>query len=82
MKNLFDELSKQVQENKSRWEKIDELLVALKNPHQDKTVESLCNVILLLVEQIRPMQDTSKIKNLQEDINKSLFELTNKLHKR
>lgn len=80
MSNIFSELNKQVKESKERWTEINKLAASLKAkteaPFAKEQDIELISLVLLLVEQLRPLQATpGQAENMQKEINDMLGSL-------
>lgn len=72
--SIFEELERKAQENRERWEAIDDLISNIKDAlseessetRTDKLVEMNTAMLLLLAEQLRPMSDTSLQSNFKD----------------
>jgi hypothetical protein len=70
--DIFAELNKKLKENDKRWKEIDMLAKRIKE-FDEPDIEDMANLLLLLVEQLRPAENTKEqIENMQIDINNLL----------
>lgn len=77
--SIFDELQKKAEENNERWESIDAVVQELNRVRNDegssaKEIAELNSALLLLVvEQLRPMRESSEAaKELKESLSSML----------
>jgi len=74
--NIFNEVNKQIKESKERWVEIDKLvssLTSVQGQTGSNTQEVLISLVLLLVDQLRPLQASmGQAENMQKEINDML----------
>jgi uncharacterized coiled-coil DUF342 family protein len=71
MKLFDDSLLQKIKECGNRWKDIDDAVNQLKNSTATKNpdLENVIRVVLLLVEQLRPLSSTGKqVEELEEEI--------------
>lgn len=80
--SLLDDLRKKAEENTERWKAMDSILQELNNKRQDpdatarEIAELNSAVLLLLVEQLRPMGEaTQAIDEIQDSLKNMLNQL-------
>ena len=76
MKDIFSEVNKQLKESKARWVEIDRVTLELKQSIENNIPEDpkqITKLLLLLVEQMRPLQDSmGQAEDMQKEINDML----------
>lgn len=77
---MFEDLNKSIKENQERWEKIEELSRTIKKMRSSSMpqVERLNDIILLMVEHLRPMNPSQE---QLDEATKGLDELLKSLKK-
>ncbi len=78
MFDMLKELRAQAEANNKRWKDFDKHSVVLqdfldKKANETQALDALCKTVLLLLEQLRPAQNTNEqIEEAQKDIEKML----------
>lgn len=77
MSSYFDQMIEKAKENSLRWKEIDKLCDDLKSNLESKKVsdETLLNtvsVVLMLVEQLRPIHNATDLEEQTKDLQKGL----------
>lgn len=80
MKDIFAEVNKQMRESKERWTEIEKLAQELRHTKETAAVVSsetkIISLLLLLVEQLRPLQSTmGQAEDMQKEINNMLEDI-------
>ena len=61
-------LKKQMEDGKDRWKKIDELVEHIKNRAGNEEDKKLAELIILLVEQIKPAYSPATIEKSMKEV--------------
>ena len=76
--DFFSQVTKQLQDNQQRWEKIDVLVRRVKE-FDEPDMDDVVGLLLLLVEQLRPAQNSiEQVENIQKEVGDLLKNLTSK----
>ena len=73
--DFFSQITKQLQDNQKRWEKIDVLIRRVKE-FDEPEMDDVVGLLLLLVEQLRPTQNSiEQVENIQKEVSDLLKNL-------
>lgn len=80
MKDIFSEVNKQLKESKERWVEIDRVAKALTTSLDNNVLtednKQMAKLLLLLVDQLRPLQDSmGQAEDMQSEITDMLTQI-------
>lgn len=69
MQDLFSQINKQMKESAKRWNEIDKVVANIKASQDTCDLKEVVNLLLLLVDQLRPPQNSvEQIEDLQKEV--------------